>query len=188
MKRILLLIAGVISCLTATAQTEVGKISLIPQVGLSTARTSGDLTNYKAGWCTGLSLEYQLSHPVSLSAGALFSMEGGKIKHTDRKLFLDYVNIPLLAQYYVVEGFAVKAGIQVGFQVYGKEKVNGEFIPLDVSKNKVGFAFPIGLSYEYARFVLDARYNIGVTDMLDMPDRSSRSQNMMITIGYKFVL
>ncbi|MGM9797629.1 MAG: porin family protein [Parabacteroides sp.] len=172
----------------ATAQTEPGQISLIPQVGVSIANTSSDLTGYKAGWSTGVTAEYQLTHPVSLSAGLFFSMEGGKIKDTERKLFLDYLNIPLLANYYVTEGFAVKAGAQLGFQVYGKEKVNGEFVPFDTPKNKVAFAIPVGLSYEYAHILLDVRYNIGLTNMLDMPVGSMRSQDLMITLGYKFTL
>lgn len=187
MKKIVLLCALALSTLQAKAQTEIGKFSLIPQVGMSVASTSSESIKYKAGWATGVTMEYQLSTPVSLSAGALFSMEGGKIKHTSRKLFLDYIDVPLLANYYLTQGFAVKTGLQVGFQVYGKEKVNGEFIPLEVSKNKVSLAIPIGLSYEYSQFVLDARYNIGLTDMLDTSE-SFRSKTFMITLGYKFTL
>lgn len=71
------------------AQTEKGKISLIPVAGISVANINSGQTNYKVGWNTGVGLEYQLTNPISLSTGAFFSMEGCKIKHTDRELFSD---------------------------------------------------------------------------------------------------
>lgn len=188
MKKMVIMMALTISCLCVAAQTQVGKFSLIPQVGVSVVNTSSEHTRYKAGWSTGVTMEYQLTEPLSLSMGALFSMEGGKIKHSGNKLFLDYVNIPLLANYYVVKGLALKAGAQVGFQVYAKEKRGGDFVPIGFPKNKVSFAVPVGFSYEYAKLVLDVRYNIGLTDMLDVPEGSLRSKDFMITLGYKFIL
>ena len=37
---------------------------------------------------------------------------------------MDYVNIPILANFYVAKGFAVKVGIQPGFLVNDKVKVS----------------------------------------------------------------
>ena len=48
------------------------------------------------------------------------------------------------------------------------------------------FAIPVGVSYEYESFVVDARYNIGVTKALK--DADSRHSVFSITLGYKFAL
>jgi hypothetical protein len=48
-------------------------------------------------------------------------------------------------------------------------------------------SIPVGLSYEYQSFVLDARYNIGVTKLVKDADQG-RNSTFSITIGYKFAL
>ena len=45
------------------------------------------------------------------------------------------------------------------------------------------FAVPVGLSYEYKNLVIDARYNIGLTRMVE--DDESRNRTFQFTIGYK---
>lgn len=189
MKRMVFLLAIAIGSLHAMAQTEKGRFSIIPQAGVSVANTSSDNTKYKAGWNTGIAVEYQLTNPLSISTGAFFSMEGGKIKNTDTELFSDYINVPVLANYYIIKGFAVKTGVQIGFQVFCKMHVEDEYIPItDGSKNKIAFSIPIGLSYEWKRWVVDARYSIGLTDMIDYPSDSSKSRAFAVTLGYKFAL
>ena len=49
------------------------------------------------------------------------------------------------------------------------------------------FAIPVGASYEYQNFVLDARYNIGVTKVADIDDAGCNSV-FQLTLGYKFSL
>jgi hypothetical protein len=56
--------------------------------------------------------------------------------------------------------------------------------------NKVDLSIPIGLSYEYQSFVIDARYNWGLTNLWKNDTRSSKSHNsvFMFSVGYKFAL
>ena len=49
-------------------------------------------------------------------------------------------------------------------------------------------SIPVGLSYEYANVVLDARYNWGVTKVADLGDNSPKNSVFQITLGYKFDL
>ena len=111
---------------------------------------------------------------------------------------LDYLNIPILANYYIVKGLAVKAGVQPGFCVSkklalkGTGTYNGQSVNVD-SNDKIDngvksfqFAIPVGASYEYKSFVLDARYNIGVTKAMEGSD--SRHSVFTISLGYKFAL
>lgn len=106
---------------------------------------------------------------------------------------MDYINVPILANVYVAKGLAVKLGVQPGFNVTAKlehketaagrtRKTTG-----DVEGVKsVDFSIPVGLSYEYANFQLDARYNWGVSKVAD--DDDEKNSVFQITLGYKFKL
>ena len=104
-----------------------------------------------------------------------------------------------MAQFYPVKGLALKAGIQPGFCVTKKVKIDGtasvgpgltepftEDVKLGDAVKDFAFAIPVGVSYEYESFVVDARYNIGVTKALK--DVDSRHSVFSITLGYKFAL
>lgn len=102
---------------------------------------------------------------------------------------LDYLNVPILANVYVAPGLAVKLGIQPGFKLSAKAKaeVSGASAETDLDDIK-GFdlAIPVGVSYQYQNIVLDARYNWGVTKIMDNVD--SKNSVFQITLGYKFSL
>ena len=50
----------------------------------------------------------------------------------------------------------------------------------------VDVSIPVGLSYEYSNFVLDARYNFGVTKVFENSD--TKNSVFQFTLGYKFEL
>ena len=88
----------------------------------------------------------------------------------------------MMANVYVVPGLAVKLGIQPGFMV-DKDDAS------DV--NTFDLSIPVGLSYEYNNFVLDGRYNWGVTKINKNSVKGAddtRNSVFQITLGYKFSL
>ena len=120
-------------------------------------------------------------------------MEGCKIKRelwgngvligkTKVNANLDYINIPILAQFYPAKGFAIKAGVQPAFNVRHKATGDAEYTIEHV--NSFNFSIPVGLSYEYEGFVLDARYNIGITKLYKDADQG-RNSTFSISLGYK---
>lgn len=192
MKRILLSIAMVVSAVATFAQLPVGTWSVQPKVGLNVATiTDFDGIDPRCGVVAGAELQYQISDIFALSFGALYSMQGckgddGGVDVTDK---LDYINLPILANVYVTRGLAVKAGLQPGFNVSSKEKYKGdrESYEKDIDGvNTVELSIPIGVSYEFSDFVLDARYNFGVTKIAD--GISSKNSVFQFTVGYKFAL
>ena len=118
-------------------------------------------------------------------------MQGAKekVEGVDCTMKLDYLNVPILANVYVAPGLAVKLGIQPGFKLSAKAKaeVSGASAETDLDDIK-GFdlAIPVGVSYQYQNIVLDARYNWGVTKIMD--DVDSKNSVFQITLGYKFAL
>ena len=179
----------------AFAQNEVGQFTLKPMVGMTLANITNIDGKIKVGLAAGVEAEYGITETFGVSGGVLYSMEGSKNKdNSDFKTNLDYINVPILANAYLFKGFAVKVGVQPGFLVRAKEKYSNGGITVDGdikdACNKVQLSIPIGLSYEYADFVLDARYNWGLTNTFknDNSDKKSHNSVFMFTLGYKFAL
>lgn len=187
--------AMMVATLSASAQNEVGQFTLKPMVGLNLANVTNFDGKIKVGVAAGVEAEYGITENFGLTGGVLYSMEGSKDKEvSDFKTNLDYINIPILANAYLFKGFAVKVGLQPGFLVRAKEKYSNGGIAVDAdikdACNKVQLSIPIGLSYEYANFVFDARYNWGLTKTFkdDARDKKSRNSVFMFSVGYKFAL
>jgi hypothetical protein len=194
MKKMMMIAAMMLMSIGAFAQNEVGQFTLQPKVGINIANITADFQDKKSkvGLIAGVEGEYGVAENFSLTAGLLYSMEG--CKSGDLKFNLDYINIPIMAQYYVVKGLAVKAGIQPAFNVRHKASLNGTSVDINdaigVYGSKVqsfNFSVPVGLSYEYESFVLDARYNIGATKIFKNSNQG-RNSTVSITLGYKFEL
>ena len=195
MKKIMMIAALMVATLSASAQNEVGQFTLKPMVGLNLANITNNDGKIKVGVAAGVEAEYGITETFGITGGVLYSMEGCKNKdNSDFKTNLDYINIPILANAYLFKGFAVKVGVQPGFLVRAKEKYSNGGIAVDGDIkdecNKVQLSIPIGLSYEYADFVFDARYNWGLTNTFknDNSDKKSHNSVFMFTLGYKFAL
>ena len=192
MKKFLIAALMVASFATAQAQQPVGTLSIQPKVGFNLASlTKFDDTSMRAAVVTGAEGMYQVSDIFGLSAGLLYSQQGVEFDG-DAAYKLDYLNIPLMANVYVAKGFALKAGIQPGFMINDNIDFSitwGDYnkISTDDGLKKFDFSIPVGLSYEFANFVFDARYNFGVTDVFDGSDAPKNSV-FQFTFGYKFVL
>ena len=214
-----------VAAVTANAQNEVGQITLKPTVGLNIATmTKIDGSKVRPGFIAGVEGEYGVSENFGITAGIFYSQQGvkgndeieidlddlkemgidlgvGILDIKGKETFkLDYINIPIMAQYYPMKGLALKAGIQPGFCVNKKYKFEGTASVNPTAERKsfneeykitegvkgFQFAIPVGVSYEYANFVLDARYNIYLTKALKGSD--SRHSVFSFTLGYKFAL
>lgn len=202
MKRFVFIASVMMLPLMAYAQREVGTLSFQPKAGLSVAYYTGDDgvdTKPRFGIVAGAEFEYQLMKELSLSAGMLYSQQGekGKIKEPFQEVDLtaktDYLNFPILANVYVAKGFSVKFGVQPAVNVKAGYSVSNSSFEWEGNLSYYGIhvktfdlAIPVGLSYELKNFVIDARYNIGVTKMAEGDE--SRNRTFQFTIGYKKVL
>ena len=183
MKKFMMMVAMAFATLTASAQAEAGTVSLKPLVGITVANITEGNGDAKVGLAAGAELEYQMNETFALSVGALYSMQGSKAEAG--KVNLDYINIPILANAYIAKGLAVKVGVQPAFKVSSKIKAGG--VEVDVNDIKsFDLSIPVGLSYEISDFVIDARYNWGVTKLMDGYD--SKNSVFQFTVGYKFAL
>lgn len=176
------------------AQNAVGQITIQPKVGLNIANvTDADDVDARIGLAAGAEFEYGVTDMIGVSAGLVYSMQGYKFSegNVDTTVKLDYLNVPILANVYVAPGLAVKLGVQPGFKLSSKVKMEGSGTSIEGESDDDGvkgfdLAIPVGVSYQYQNIVLDARYNWGVTKVFD--DGDSKNSVFQITLGYKFSL
>jgi len=169
----------------------------------------------KWGFIAGVEVEYQIQRPLAVSLGVFYSDEGFRAEHDEYKddthytsqpgcklkWNLRYLNVPLLAHFYVepslLPGLALKAGVQFGFLVknnYEQEYFNDSHTKISGSNSRDGLRFAISIpaviSYSYRNIVADLRYNIGVSNIKEdvLEDGSCRSNSIQFTIGYQFRL
>lgn len=217
----------------ASAQAPTGTFSVTPKVGVSLANlTNNELyiavnekldSKYKAGFTAGAEVEYQAMPALGVSLGAFYTTQGCRYANysTDAadvpnaysgfaamRTNLGYVQFPLLVNYYIARGLAVKAGVQLAVLTNARtsyeetpytvdpdtgEKIYGETqdIKIDVKEayRKTDVAIPLGLSYEYEHVVIDARYNIGLTNIDKLSDDLKvKNKAFTISVGYRFNL
>jgi hypothetical protein len=179
MKKLFMIAAMMLISIGMFAQNEVGQITLKPMAGVNlSTMTKYKEADMRVGAVAGVEGEYGLTKKISVTAGLLYSMQGAKIYGF--KYNLDYINIPILLNYYVYQGLAIKAGLQPALNVSS----NIERKELDYNTNTFYFSFPVGASYEYKNFVIDARYNFGVQTVFSPGD--SRHSWFSVSLGYKF--
>ncbi len=189
MRKVIIMAVLMLSSVAAFAQRPVGSLTVQPKIGMNFATlTKADDSESRIGLVAGAELEYQLSDIFSISGGALYSQQGCEWSEdgSTRTNKLDYINIPILANVYVVKNLAVKVGLQPAFNVNSKQKASKGDASVQGSiegTKTFDCSIPVGLSYEYKNFVIDGRYNFGLTKINKHAD--SKNSVFQLTLGYK---
>jgi hypothetical protein len=233
MKKIIMMAVAAFMATAANAQFEKGTWSLQPFLGgsISSITNVGSFDiddgielkkRMRVGYIIGGEAEYQFAKKFSVAAGINYTTQGcgwkdidyfdggAKIKIKDQSDILGYIKIPIVANYYIFKGFAVKAGIQFGFMVSSKffahakadvdalgDGVKREvdlygFVDMKDQYKKFDFSIPVGVSYQFkVPIVIDARYQIGLTKLNKESFagiKDSKNSVFTLTVGYKFAL
>jgi len=101
---------------------------------------------------------------------------------------LDYINVPFLLQYMFDNGFRLQAGPQVGFLVSAKSKNNNDIINIKDNYKPIDFGVSIGASYVVPStgFGIDARYNLGLSNINKESSVNSTNRGLQLGIFYIF--
>lgn len=197
MKKVILaaFVLGTITTAVAQQQVKFG-----PKAGLNFANLSGDdNSDMLTGFHVGAVAEIKFNEKFSIQPEVVYSTQGAKVSTTMiptgtvvSKWNSDYINIPVLAKYYIVDGFSVEAGPQVGFLVKSESKMETGNIEgsLDTKKfrNAVDFGIGAGLAYDLpVGMFVNARYNLGLSDIMKDNNGDAIKNNVIqVGIGYKF--
>lgn len=194
-KYLMMVVAALMATTGVNAQNEELTWSFMPKVGWNLCTWAGDPdAKWMSGYMGGFEVEYGLSDNVGLVAGLNYSLQGEKDDVNNTKIMFGYTNVPLLVQFYPVKGLALKAGAQLGFLTSKKAKIDGVKVDIDKIEAMYGedagfrsfdLAIPLGISYEYANFVIDARYNLGLIGILKGSENTMRNSVFQFSLGYK---
>ena len=165
-------------------------IKLGAKAGLNIATLSNlDNSSSKTGFHVGALAEIFINEKFAVQPEILYSSQGVKGSESF-KLKLDYINVPIMAKYYVMDGLNLQVGPQIGFNV----KADAEYKELGLkikqdfkdNVNTVDFGLNFGAGYELPMGLFaEARYNLGLTKF-NKEGESSKNRVFQISVGYKF--
>lgn len=168
MKKIILLAVAVVVCSVMSVQAQ--NFSYGVKVGVAMGNFSDIDDDAGFGFQAGISGEYAFG-ASAVSADIMYAQTGSD------NLSASYLNVPILYNYYITDGLAVKAGIQPGFLLGGDLK--------DIEGESFALAAPVGVSYALNCGIdLDLRYNFGLTEVVK--DSEVVNNVLSFTVGYKF--
>jgi len=156
----------------------------------------GDVRDANAlvGFHVGGLAEIHVVEKFYIQPELLFSTQGSKFDGgfgPDGDVKLNYLNIPVLAKYYIVDKkFSVEAGPQLGILL--SAKANGYDIKDDTKSVDFGFNFGAGYSFT-DNLSVGIRYTVGLSpiwddnidDSEDLYD-SAKNGNLQLSLAYKF--
>jgi opacity protein-like surface antigen len=188
MKKIALLVACIaMACSAAFAE---GNISYGAKVGANLTNLVGSgakgLHDMKAGYQFGLFAEFQVAPSVAIAPEVVFSDQGYSLKPATGDRIYDYsnyINVPVMAKFYVAKDFSIDFGPQIGFMVYNK--LDG--INFKDESNTIDFGLGLGASYNLSENAfIQARYNYGLTHVYKDTKDANGNGEIQLSFGYRF--
>lgn len=219
MKKILVVVALLVAQIGFSQEVKWGV-----KAGYNLTNFDGDYSSidYTSGFHVGGLSEIAISDKFSLQAELLYSQEGGKyafeineppfaLKASER-VTLGYLNLPVLAKFYVSKGFSLEAGPQIGLLLSGKTSYESSVTIAGETTNESGtfdikdrlksisYGLNLGFGYEFKnKLFLQARYHLGLADIakettteneeedpIGMNPEKLKNQGFQLSLGYKF--
>ena len=217
MKKVIVMMVALFACSASYAQGEIGKWNLHVQAGVNfndwgvseSGNDTGLGVNYKdesslaGGILAGAEIGYRASKLFQPSVGLMYQTANVDVNNTfgskkeTSTVKSSYLAVPILANFYVANGLALKIGVQPAFLLSSKYKTETLEAETKDGMNSVDFQIPLGISYEFPfGLMFDARIYQSVTKVfkkeakgnLGMNAEEATNQGFMLTVGYKFDL
>ena len=160
------------------------------KLGMNVASVNGSNANNldsRTGLVLGATAEIPLSEKFSIQPELLYSAQGAQ-QRDNFKYDLNYVSLPIMAKYYIANGFSVEAGPQFSFLI------KDQLVPLDefggqprenTNAENFDLAANVGLGYQFQSGIFfQTRYNLGLIAISENPD--IKNGVFQMTLGYQF--
>ncbi|MGO3183747.1 MAG: porin family protein [Aequorivita sp.] len=213
----LLLFAAVAVFSFSTVQSQ--ELRLGAKAGVNFASIGGDGADELDGLTSfhiGALAEIPINEKFSVQPELLYSSQGAKAEFSETymgqtisfkyKRKLDYINVPIMAKYYVIEGLSIEAGPQFGILVSakGESETEGgvvgphsENVDIKDSHNTLDIGFGLGATYRLNNGIFfSARYVLGITNMIKDQDSDFGDEEfekfkqhnnvIQLSLGYSF--
>lgn len=187
MKKIILLVTiGVLTILGVSAQNiHFGAKGGVNLASLDIENAAGTI-NGRTSFHLGGVVNIELSENIGIQSELLYSAQGAdsNVNGFESTIKLDYINVPVLLDYKVLDSFSLQAGPQIGFNINAEtETDNGTFtIP---SAETIDLALAFGAQYKLEQGIFfQGRYSLGLTDYVQ--GLRSRNNVFSLSVGYFF--
>ena len=148
------------------------------KAGYSSTNFTGDADggDARGGFYIGGLVDFAVSEKFHVQPELMYSTEGAA-----DDLGVDYLRIPVMAKYYVAEGFSLQAGPEIAFKIAAEDDITDEFT------KSMDFGLGFGAGYELASgLMFDARYNLGLSNISDVDGVDFGNAGFQIGLGYRF--
>ena len=196
-KVILLAVLTVFAFTNGFAQVDPGtnsssEVSFGAKGGVNFAAITGDETDDldgRTGIHGGAVVNIPISELFAVQPEVIYSAQGATFMEEglDVTVKLDYINVPILADFTVAEGFSLQGGPQIGINVTKEVEAEGFSMELEevesvIFEGAIGaqYRLPIGLFFQ-------ARYVIGISNInSDSDDISNQNSVFSLSAGWFF--
>ncbi len=192
MKKLFLLTALALFSLTIS----IAQVNFGAKAGVNFSDITGpdvDSFNGRTAFHVGFMAEIMFSDVFAVQPEIVYSAQGSDYEDPGDTgtAKVDFINIPIMAKYYVTEGLSLEAGPQVGILSSAKFEYDGgeEDFKEDLKGIDIGVNFGLGYKLENG-LNFSARYNLGLTDMNDSEELDGgaeyKNSVIQISVGYFF--
>ncbi len=195
MKKIILSMAFLIGLGMANAQdVKFGVKGGLNIANISNMQIEDVKLDSRMAYHLGVMAEVKLNNQFAIQPELLYSLQGAskEVEGTTATIALDYINIPVMAKYFVIDGLSLEVGPQLGILITGESTIKGEEVDEsgDIKKyvKSVDFGLNFGAGYTYNNFNLGLRYNLGLTDIRkgDEIKKTLKNGVFQLSVGYFF--
>lgn len=216
MQRFFLSILFIILTLSATAQ-DLQRWYIVPHVGINLsnishselitqieeAQTTVLTGKTKIGIVAGTDIEYAFNEQLSALFGVYYAAQGCKYdSYIDPSSYKEmkisnnshYIDLQLCPKLYVGNGFSFEAGVQMGWLLSSKCRVEENGKEKDSSDDKslcrkMAVSIPMGIGFEYEHVQLRLRYYVPLTKLYnDKLSSDAKNRQISFTVGYRFAI
>ena len=186
MKKFSVLVTVLFLTVAASAQ-----LSLGVKAGVNAANFRGsdaEGTKGKIGFFVGATGELTFGGNLAFAPEIVYSLQGVKAteEEGDAKINMSYINIPLLARYKFENGFYIEAGLQPGFLMSAKLKIEDESASVKEAFKKVDLSVPFGIGFQTeSHFGVSLRYNLGLSKLDEEGDGKVYNGVAQLGITYR---
>lgn len=199
MKRLLLLILIAMLAFETQAQISFGPSA---SLNIATQKWKGNnAANYTLspfiGFQAGVFGNYKLGEKFAAHAEVLYSSEGTREKNSSSGskgyINFNFLRVPILAQYYILEDLHVEAGPNIGVFLSGKEKWNGHTEKIDGGYKSIDAGLSIGAGYNLSKFAkgvtAGVRFYYGLTNIVEAENLNGGGfKNRVFSVNVRYAL
>jgi hypothetical protein len=170
MKKMMLVFLAVGTAAVASAQIQFGvkaglNLANLTISGVAPAPTFNSKTDFSGGAFASIPLfkSFDLQPEIMYSGQGASTTES----NTTVKLNYGYLNVPVLFKYQHESGLFAETGPQIGFLLSAKATGGGQTIDTKSETQSTDFSWAFGIGYKIPGISggIDARYNLGLTNL-----------------------